>query len=199
VDVSKVVDQKANRHRTASCVVSLRIGIDRAIERSLLVARCVVEPGNDGRDGDADVLFVKLEIGVVIGVAALVEEGNIDEVPVGLPSATAHLNVVRVGRALHEGMVQLTDRVGLAFHDLQQIFDLGDHLWALLHQHIVGKPGNYKIRYKIRYLGSDLGTSMREYSANEGRKEEQKQLCTSISSILFVNYYYVYGNFISEY
>ena len=55
----------------------------------------------------SNVVHVFLELRIVLEVAALVEIGNIDEVPVGLPAATLILDLVSERSALHEWVLVL--------------------------------------------------------------------------------------------
>lgn len=93
-------------------------------------------------DGNRDVLLIKLESGVVIGVTALIEVGDIDEVPVGLPTATLVLDHVSEGSSLDEGMVALAVGDVLTSHDGEEGFGLLESFGMLGGKFVMSHTGN---------------------------------------------------------
>ena len=118
MDVTKVVDQETQSVGFPSLLIVLHIVHDSLVHKAVLVAGVAHQPVNDSWNGDADVLFVELEIGIVIRVATLVKVWNIDEVPVGLPSTAFILNHVCEGSGLNEPVILLATGDVLPSHHL---------------------------------------------------------------------------------
>ena len=64
------------------------------VDEAVFIASASLEPVNDCGDCNADVLGVELEFGEVSVVTTLIEIGDIDEMPVGLPTTTSVLDHV---------------------------------------------------------------------------------------------------------
>jgi len=94
VDVSQIVDQEAESVRLSSGFIVVVVLHYSSVSVTLLVVAFVRQPVDDVGDVLCDVVHVLLELRVVLEVAALVEVGNVHEVPVGLPTATLVLHLV---------------------------------------------------------------------------------------------------------
>jgi hypothetical protein len=94
VDVSQIVDQEAESVGLSSGFIVVVVLHYSSVSVTLLVVAFVRQPVDDIGDVLCDVVHVLLELRVVLEVAALVEVGNVHEVPVGLPSATLVLHLV---------------------------------------------------------------------------------------------------------
>jgi hypothetical protein len=143
VDVSEIVDQQAESVGLASLFVVLDVVHDRCVNEGVLVAWGSAEPVNNPGDSNRDVLGILNEVGIVVDRVALVQVGDVDEVPVGLPAATLVLDHVSEGSCLHEDVVSLAAGNVLTRHHLEEILGLGESLRALLDQLIISHSGNY--------------------------------------------------------
>ncbi len=94
VDVSQIVDQEAESVRLSSGFIVVVVLHYSSVSVTLLVVALVRQPVDDVGDVLSDVVHVFLELRVVLEVAALVEIGDVHEVPVGLPAATLVLHLV---------------------------------------------------------------------------------------------------------
>ena len=94
VDVSQIVDQEAESVRLSSSFIVVVVLHYSSVGVTLLVVAFIRQPVDDVGDVLCDVVHVLLELRVVLEVAALVEVGNVHEVPVRLPSATLVLHLV---------------------------------------------------------------------------------------------------------
>ena len=82
VDVSQIVDQEAESVRLSSGFIVVVVLHYSSVSVTLLVVALVRQPVDDVGDVLGDVVHILLELGVVLQVAALVEVGDVDEVPV---------------------------------------------------------------------------------------------------------------------
>ena len=114
VDVSQIVDQKAESIGLSSGFIVVVVLHYSSVSVTLLVVALVRQPVDDVGDVLGDVVHILLELGVVLEVATLVEVGDVNEVPVGLPTATLVLDFVSKGSTLNEGVLVLTAGDGLA-------------------------------------------------------------------------------------
>ena len=94
VDVSQIVDQEAESVRLSSGFIVVVVLHYSSVSVTLLIVSFVRQPVDDVRYVLCDVVHVFLELRVVLEVAALVEVGDVHEVPVGLPAATLVLHLV---------------------------------------------------------------------------------------------------------
>ena len=98
-------------------------------------------------NSSGDILVIVLELGITVHVAALVEEGGVDEVPVALPAAAVVLDEVGEGGGLHEGVVLLG--VGqvrvLAARILDQVGHFSQGLWVFLLQFFISYSCDYRV------------------------------------------------------
>jgi len=108
VHVSEIVDEQADGIGFASLLVLLNSVHNGGVNKAVLISGGSAEPVNDPWDGDGNVLGIKLELWVIIAVAPLIEEGDVDEVPAGLPAATLVFDHVGERSSLNEDVVLLT-------------------------------------------------------------------------------------------
>lgn len=116
VDVSQIVDQKAESVGLSSGFIVVVVLHYSSVSVTLLVVSLIRQPVDNVGDVLGDVVHILLELGVVLEVATLVEVGDVNEVPVGLPAATLVLDLVSEGGTLNEGVLVLTVGDSLACH-----------------------------------------------------------------------------------
>ena len=82
VNVTVIMNKQAESIRTTTLVVVIVILHDCLVNLAVLEVGLVHQPVNDAWNGDSNVHGVFLELGIVLQVAALVEIGDVYEVPV---------------------------------------------------------------------------------------------------------------------
>jgi hypothetical protein len=116
VDVAQIVDQEAEGVGLSSGFIVVVVLHNSSVSVTLLVVALVRQPVDDVGDVLSDVVHILLELRVVLQVAALIEVGDVHEVPVGLPAAALVLDLVSECSALHERVLVLTVGDSLACH-----------------------------------------------------------------------------------
>ncbi len=82
MNVTVIMNKQAESIRTTALVVVIVILHDCLVNLAILVVGLVHQPVDDAWNGDSNVHGVLLELGIVLQVAALVEIGDVNEVPV---------------------------------------------------------------------------------------------------------------------
>ena len=107
VNVSEIVDEQSEGIWLSVLLIVLHLGHHGLVDEVILIVGGLSQPVTDTEHCSGDVLGVELELRVLVDWTALVEVGSVNEVPVWLPAATSHLDVVCEGAWLHEGIIKL--------------------------------------------------------------------------------------------
>jgi len=112
MDITDIVDQKSHSVGPAKCFFIFRVSHNSLISVGVLVVTVVAEPVDKFRDDEGDVLGVELEVGVVIDGCTVINERSINKVPLFLPLATLHSDVISQGSTFDERIVTFFNSQG---------------------------------------------------------------------------------------
>lgn len=91
-----------------------------------------------------DVVGWLRELWVVRGITALIEVGEVDEVPLVLPGVPLALDVVSEGSALGEWVVTLLNQIRVVLLEWSEDLEgLGKCIWCLLGKKVLSSVGDY--------------------------------------------------------
>lgn len=146
VNISKIVDEKSQGIRLGLIIITNML-FNSLVDEWVLVSVCLGDPVHDGGDdGDDVVLGVVLEVGVVVHGTALIEVGDIGEMPWTLPGAALCLNLISKSGALNEWIASFeVSEWGVSVSvDLEQVVGCLESLGGFLLQSVVRNSRNYK-------------------------------------------------------
>lgn len=106
VNISHIVDEEAEGVRLAVFLI-FHVLHHSSVDEVLLVAWLFSDPSHDSLNGRRDVSCREYEVGEITDITTLIQEWCVNEMPVGLPTATLVLNGISHGSTLNEWVISL--------------------------------------------------------------------------------------------